>query len=177
MVRSSLRAPYFAALLCLAPFVAHAQYAPHSLGVGPQVTSLIGTSSPLWGLSLEFSNYLESGFEFFGRVPLLIAQTPVGADTADGAGRVFATGASLGVRYLFIEGSVRPWVGLQVGGLVLATRPEVRWFLGAGATVGLDWVLTESWSVGARGLYDVYVDLNRPWRHQLGGTLNVSVLF
>jgi outer membrane protein len=131
----------------------------------------------MWGLSLEFSSYLDGGFEFFGRVPVLLAQTAVGADTPDGVGRVFATGASVGVRYLFFQGSVRPWVGLQLGGLVLVTRPEPAWFLGTGATVGLDWILTESWSVGARGIYDVYLDLNRPWRHQLGGTLNVMVLF
>lgn len=166
-----------ALLCCVAPFVAHAQYAPHSLGAGPHLATVVGSRSLMWGLSLEFSNYLDSGFEFFGRVPLLIAETPVGAETTSGAGRVFATGASAGVRYLFLEGMVRPWVGLQLGGVVLVTQPQVTWFLGAGATLGLDWVLSESWSVGARGVYDVFVDLNRPWRHQLGGTLNVSVLF
>ena len=121
-----------ALLCCVAPFVAHAQYAPHSLGRGPHLATVVGSRSLMWGLSLEFSNYLDSGFEFFGRVPLLIAETPVGAETTSGAGRVFATGASVGVRYLFLEGMVRPWVGLQLGGVVLVTQPEVTWFLGAG---------------------------------------------
>ncbi len=176
MVRSSLSC--FVVLLALViPRVASAQYAPQSLGLGPHVTFVAGSQAVMGGVAIEFSRYLENGFEFFSRVPVLIAQVPVGADTPDGSGRVFATGASLGVRYLFVESSVRPWVGLQLGGVVLITKPEVIWFLGTGATLGLDWILTESWSVGARAIYDVFIDLNRPWRHQLGGSLIVSVLF
>ena len=161
----------------LASTLAQAQYAPHSLSAGPQVSGVVGTGQVMGGISLEGSQYLENSFEFFGRVPLLIAQTPVGADTPTGAGRVFSTGGSLGVRYLLVEGMVRPWVALQLSGVVLLTQPEAIWFLGAGTTLGIDWVLSESWSVGARGIYDVFVDLNRPWRHQLGLTLTVSVLF
>lgn len=174
MVRSSLRVWLFVGLMASA---AHAQYAPHTLGLGPHVATALGSQSVMWGLSLEFSQYLESGFEFVVRVPVLIADVAVGADTASGAGKVFATGGSMGVRYLFLEGLVRPWVGLQLSGVVLVTTPEVSWFLGAGTTLGLDWVLSESWSIGARGSYDVFVDLNRPWRHQLGGSLVASVLF
>ena len=165
----------FAALLTST--LAHAQYAPHSLGAGPHVSGVMGTGRVMGGISLEGTQYLESGFEFFIRVPLLIAETPVGADTPSGAGRVFSTGGSLGVRYLFVEGMVRPWVALQLSGVVLATKPEAIWFLGTGTTVGIDWVVSESWSIGARGIYDVFIDLNGPWRHQLGGTLMVSVLF
>ena len=175
MARSHLR--IFVLLLTAAPAVAHAQYAAHSLGLSPQVTSALGTRTGMFGVSIEFSNYLQSSFEFFARVPLLIAEVAVGADTPDGAGRVFSTGGSFGVRYLFLETAVRPWVGLQLSGVVLVTKPEVTWFLGAGASVGVEWVLDESWSIGARGVYDVFIDLNRPWRHQLGGSLNVSVLF
>ena len=156
---------------------AHAQYAPHSLGLSPNVSSALGTRSAMYGVTIEFSNYLESSFEFFARVPILIAEVSVGADTADGSGRVFSTGGSLGVRYLFLESAVRPWVGLQLSGVVLVTKPDVTWFLGAGPSVGVEWVLDESWSIGARGVYDVFIDLNRPWRHQLGASLNVSVLF
>lgn len=172
MVRSGL---IFAALFF--PALAHAQYSNHGLGLGPHVTVVLGSRAVLWGVTLEFSNYLESGFELFGRVPLSIADVQLGADTASGAGKIFATGGSVGVRYLFLEGSVRPWVGLQLSAVVLITRPEVAWFLGTGTTLGLDWVLSESWSVGARAHYDVFLELNRPWRHQLGGSLVVLVLF
>jgi outer membrane protein len=171
MLRSTL---IFAVLLI--PAAAHAQYSNHSMGLAPQVTTFAGSGSVMWGLSLEFSNYLEGGFGVFARVPALIAEVPVGADTPTGQGRVFATGGSAGVRYLFVEGFLQPWIGLQLTGLVLMTQP-VSWFLGTGATVGLDWVLTESISVGARGIYDVFIQLNGPWRHQLGGSLAVSVLF
>ena len=176
MVRSRLSC--FAVLFSLAvPGVALAQYAPQSLGLGPHVTFVPGSRSVMWGVAIEFSHYLEGGFEFFSRVPVLIAETSVGADTVDGSGRVFSTGLSLGVRYLFAEGMLRPWAGLQLGGVVLITKPDPVWYLGTGVTLGIDWILSESWSVGARGIYDVFIDLNRPWRHQVGGSLIVSVLF
>ena len=104
--------------------LAHAQYAPHSLGAGPQVSGVVGTGQVMGGISLEGSQYLEDGFEFFVRVPVLIAETPAGADTPSGAGRVFSTGGSLGVRYLFVEGMFRPWVALQLSGVVLVTKPD-----------------------------------------------------
>ena len=155
----------------LSAAVSRAEFSNHSLGLGPQVTWVEPARSVMWGLSLEYSKYLESSFEVFGRVPILIAEPPGGEGL-----RVFGTGASLGVRYLFIEGTVQPWVGLQLTGVVLIGEP-VSWFLGPGATLGLDWVLTESWAVGARFAYDAFIRLNDPWRHQLGGTLTVSVLF
>jgi hypothetical protein len=173
MVRSSLKRSLFPLLFAA---VAHAQYAPSSLGLGPQATAVIG-DTPMVGVDLEYARYLESGFVFFADVPILIASTAVGADTPTGSGRVFATGGRLGVRYLFTEGMVRPWVALQLAGLVLVTKPEVTWYAGAGTSVGLDWILSESFALGARLVYDVFVDLNRPWRQQLGGSINVSVLF
>jgi outer membrane protein len=162
-------------LMVLAP-AAHAQYSSSALGVGIQATTVVSTG-PQYGLTLEYSRYLESSFEFYVRAPVLIVETPVGAATESGAGRVFGTGLSLGVRYLFHEEVLRPWVGLHLGASVLITRPEIAWFLGPGTAVGLDWVLSESFSLGLRGSYDVFVDLNRPWRHQLGLTLGVAVLF
>ncbi len=166
MVRSTL---IFAALTSA---FAHAEYSNHSIGVGPHLTVVTGSRSLMWGLAIEASNYLENGFELFGRVPLLIAE-PAAGETM----RVFVTGGSAGVRYLFVEGTVQPWVGLQLSGVVLMTQPVVNWFLGTGATIGLDWVLSESWSIGARGIYDVFIRLDGPWRHQLGGSLMVSVVF
>jgi len=57
----------------------------------------------------------------------------VGADTPTGAGDIFATGGSLGVRYFFLEATLRPWAGIQLSGLVLVTKPEVTWFVGPGS--------------------------------------------
>ena len=165
MVRSLLTFAVLSAGLC------RAEFSNHSLSAGPQVTWVEPARSVMWGLTLEGSKYLENGFEVFGRVPLLIAEPPGGLGQ-----RVFSTGGSLGVRYLFIEGTVQPWVGLQASSVVLITEP-VSWFLGPGATLGLDWVLNDSWAIGARGSYDVFIDLNGPWRHQLGGSLTASVLF
>jgi len=41
---------------------------------------------------------------------------------------------------------------------------------------GFEWVLSESFALGLRGTYDAFVDLNLPWRHQLGVSLGLIVL-
>jgi outer membrane protein len=164
-----------AALMCLAAPAARAQFNNSQLGAGPAFNSVIG-QGPQYGLFIEYGRYLESSFEFFARAPVLIVETPSGANTPTGQGRVFGTGLSLGVRYLFNEDTLRPWVGLQLTGSVLITQPQVAWFLGGGTSLGLDWVLSESFALGVRGSYDVFVELNQPWRHQVGVMLALHVL-
>src|SRR4051812_28347235 len=124
----------FAVVVCLvvAPD-AQAQYANRSLGVGVQATASINNNA-LWGLTLDGSLYIENGFEVFLRVPILIADTATGAGTPSGRGQIFGTGGSLGVRYLFLEEHVRPYVGLQLSGLVLFTQPDPNVSFGPGAT-------------------------------------------
>lgn len=154
---------------------AHAQYNNTSLGVGVQFNAVLNEPSR-GGLSLQFTRYLESGFEFYARAPALIAEVRAGADTPSGAGRVFATGLSLGVRYLFLEDHLRPWFGLQLGSAILITKPDVTWAIGPGASFGLDWVVSDSIALELAGTYELFIDLNKPSRHQLGGTLSVLIL-
>jgi outer membrane protein len=155
---------------------ASAQFNNTALGVGPLFSSVVG-QGPQYGLHFEYARYLESSFELFARAPVLLVEVPVGADTPTGQGRVFGTGLSLGARYLFHEDTLRPWVGLQLSSSVLITTPQVSWYLGGGPSAGLDWVVSDSILLGARGTYDVFVELNRPWRHQLGVTLLFAVTF
>lgn len=160
----------------LAAPAARAQYSSSVLTAGPTIGVSIGSARVHSGLLLEYSRYLESGFEFFARAPVLLTQVPAGADTSTGAGWVFATGLSLGVRYLFAEEAVRPWVGAQVGASILITTPSVTWFVGPGAGAGLEWVLSESIALGARATWDLFIHLNEPSVNQLGGALTVSIL-
>lgn len=165
---------FLAALILFAP-AARAQFNNSSLSAGPLLNSVIG-QGPQYGLALEYDRYLESGFEFIARAPVVIAETPSGADTPSGAGRVFGTGLSLGARYLFLEEALRPWVGAQLTWTILITQPSAVWALGAGPSVGVDWVFSESFALSLRGSYDVFVELNRPWRHQLSVTLGLVIL-
>lgn len=158
-----------------ASLAARAQFNNSSLSAGPLINSVIGQGAQ-YGLALEYDRYLESGFEFVARAPVVIAETPVGADTASGAGRVFGTGLSLGVRYLFLEEHFRPWAGAQLTWTILITTPSPVWGLGAGPSLGVDWVFSESFALSLRGSYDVFVELNSPWRHQLGVTLGLVIL-
>ena len=155
---------------------ANAQYANHSFGVGAQATTSIN-NAPLWAVTLEGSMYIESGFDVFLRVPLLITNTPTGAATLSGSGQVFGTGGSLGVRYLFLEEHIRPYVGIQLSGLVLFTQPLVDYYFGPGATVGTDFFVTDFLSIGVRGSYDMFIELNKPLRHNLGAGLAVTTVF
>ncbi|MFT3712013.1 MAG: hypothetical protein QM817_30595 [Archangium sp.] len=165
----------FAALTCLAGSAAQAQFNNSSLSAGPLINTVIGQGAQ-YGLALEFDRYLESGFEFVARAPAVIAELPAGADTPSGVGRVFGTGLSLGVRYLFLEEQFRPWAGAQLTWTILLTQPSAVWGLGAGPSVGIDWVFHESFALSLRGSYDVFVELNRPWRHQLSVTLGLVIL-
>ncbi len=161
--------------LLLTP-IAHAQYANRSLGIGVQASSSIA-HSPLLALTLDFSLYIENGFDLFIRFPFSMTHVPVGADTPSGAGDIFATGGSIGVRYFFLEETLRPWVGIQLSGLVLVTKPDVTWFVGPGASAGVDYFFTDSIAAGLRGSYDFFAMLNETPRHNLSAGLSVSVLF
>ncbi len=101
----------------------------------------------------------------------------VGADTPTGAGDIFATGGSLGVRYFFLEATLRPWAGIQLSGLVLVTKPEVTWFVGPGVSAGVDYFFTDSVAAGVRASYDFFAMINKVPRHNLGAALSLSVLF
>ena len=161
--------------LLLAPD-AQAQYANRSLGIGAQATTSINNAAQ-WALTIEGSVYLDSGFELFLRIPVMITHSPVGAATPSGSGQVFGTGGSLGARYLFLQEQIRPWIGLQLSTLVLFTQPLVTYYFGPGATLGTDFFVTDFLSIGVRGTYDMFIDLNRPLRHNLGAGLNVTTVF
>lgn len=163
--------------LCFAVPLARAQYQPNLLTVAPAVEVVLGPADVHAGLLLEYSRYLESGFDFYARVPVLLTHTPAGADTPSGSGWVVSTGLSLGVRYLFLEEQVRPWLGLHAASTLLGTTPSLSWYVGPGTSAGLDVVLSESFVVGARVTWDVFIVLNGPWRQQLQGALTLSVLW
>ncbi len=162
--------------LLLTPTAARAQFATRSVGIGGQATTSINNAAQ-WAITLEGSVYIESGFDVYLRIPVMLTETPVGASTQSGAGQVLGSGGNLGVRYLFLEEQIRPYVGLHLSALVLFTQPLVNGFAGLGATVGTDFFVTDFLAIGVRGTYDIFIDLNKPPRHNFGAGLNVTTFF
>ena len=163
---------------------AHAQFANRSLGGGLGFVKLLGGSS-LGGatgvdfavpLTLEGSLYIENGFDIYAHVPIMLVSVTSGAATASGAGLVFGTGGHLGVRYLFLEETVRPYVGLEIAAFVLITKTTVV-FAGPGVVAGIDYFVADTVSIGARGFFDLFIELNVPIRPAFGGGASVAVYF
>lgn len=163
---------------------AHAQFANRSLGGGLGFVKLLGGSS-LGGstgvdfavpLTLEGTLYIENGFDIFAHIPIMLVNVTSGAATPSGAGLVFGTGGHLGVRYLFMEETLRPYAGLEIAGFVLITKTTVV-FVGPGVVVGVDYFVADTVSIGARGFFDLFIELNVPVRPAFGGGASVAVYF
>jgi outer membrane protein len=139
---------------------------------------------PLW---LEGSYYAESGFDVYLRVPIALAQVNVGAPTQSGMGLVVALGGQFGVRYLFLEESIRPFVSLHLSGLyVLRPTNETimtgdNLLLGPGLGAGVEFFLSESISLQARGFFDWFIGINcnssNCQRFSVGGTVTAATYF
>lgn len=167
-------------LLLWAP-EARAQYANRSLGAGVGFIGLsggdtatgLGATIPIW---LEGNLYIENGFDLFLRVPFMIVSSQGNAMTNSGNGFVFGTGGDLGVRYLFLEENIRPWLGVYLTGLVVLGATTVV-LVGPGAAGGLDFFVTDSASIGIRAFFNLYLELNAAPTFGPGAAANVSFYF
>jgi outer membrane protein len=160
-----------------------ASFANRGVGLGLGAVRVFGQDPsvpdavfPLW---LEYAAYVENGFEVFGRVPVALAGVRVGADTPDGRGLVLASGLQLGVRYLFLEEGIRPFVSLHLGGLIVVRQAALgdNVLTGPGVGAGLEVFVVSSVSLQARVFADWYVTLNAPQRFSVGATLTASTYF
>ena len=171
-----------AALAVLFAGEAQAQFANRSLGGGLGAMKFIGGAGKSGvdfaaPLTLEGTLYIESGFDVYARIPLMIVSVVTGADTVSGRGLIFGTGGHLGVRYLFLEETIRPYVGLELAGFVLITKPEVGVLVGPGVCAGLDFFVADTVSIGARANFDLFLQLNDNPHPAFGGVLNVAAYF
>ena len=164
----------------LATSEAHAQFANKSLGVSPAFFKIFANDIN-WAipLTIDGSFYIENGFDVFAHIPVAIFST-VYADpntgTVNPSFLVFGTGAQLGVRYLFMEETIRPYLGLQASIMFVFTNPTT-FFGGPGIVGGLDIFLSDTVSLGPRAFFDLFLELNRPVRYQVGGAVSISVYF
>jgi outer membrane protein len=169
------------ALLVASQAQASASFANRHLGLGVSGFALVGDSTAIgidWGvpITLEGGFYIENGFEIFLKVPLVIAQQKFGVTANDGPGIVAASGGQFGVRYLFLEESIRPYASLHLAGLYFFRDDRTagrlnNFFGGPGLGLGVDFFVGESVSIGVRGYTDMFLTFNTP------GTGGVSVAF
>ncbi len=180
-------------LLAASEANASASFANRNLGLGVSGFGIVGAMTNGiaidWGIpiTLEGGFYIESGFEVFLRIPLLFAQQKFGVTADGGPGIVLASGGQFGVKYMFLEESIRPYVTLHVAGLyfirdaaaVMATSGQTlnNFFIGPGTSVGVDFFVGESISLGARAYVDMYVTLNVPPNFAIGAGIAATTYF
>lgn len=167
---------------------ASASFANRNLGLGVSGFAIVGDSTAIgidWGvpITLEGGFYIDSGFELFLKVPLLFAQQKFGVTQNDGPGIVIASGGQFGVRYLFLEESIRPYVSLHLAGLYFIRDEKLNagrlnnFFAGPGAALGVDFFVGESISLGIRAYTDMYLTLNKPVNFAVGGGAYATTYF
>ena len=160
-----------AALFTAAP--SHAQFANRSLGLSLGYMNFNNTVSlsHTGFIGFDASLYIENGFEVVSLTKLAFPYDPI-SDR-----RVLGLAPSLGLRYLFLEEAVRPYVGADLSYLHIFKPQGDSNFFGLGANVGIEVFVSDSISLGARGQFNVYLALNEGSQTSLMGSLGASVYF
>lgn len=174
-------------VVCVTLFTGSAQAAAGSfanreigLSVGGFALLPKGADLVSWGLpiAVEGGYYIDSGFALYLHAAVMLLQQTEGFGPAmNGPGTVIAGGGQFGLRYLFLEESIRPYVMLHIAALYMA-RDQRQGYAGPGAGVGVDFFIAESVSLGVRATADLYITLNPTvLLLSAGGALYVTTYF
>jgi outer membrane protein len=160
-----------AALLGATP--AQAQFANRSLGLslGYMKFNRTGTLEGGYFVGLDASYYIESGFDLVSLTKLTFPRDPSTGK------RVVGLAPSVGIRYLFMEETFRPYVGTDISYLFIFKPEATTQFVGLGPNLGFDFFITDSLSLGLRGQYNIYVALNDELRTSLTGSVGAAAYF
>lgn len=142
---------------------AHAQFQNRSLSAQIGYLDLDRVAGVVdWGLplGLYYSSYIESGFEWTFGVQGMLLSVTIGDEVI---GQVFGGGGGGGLRYLFLEETLRPYFGIELTYLHiffgnLGTDLTANW-AGVGPNAGVDYFLTDSFSLGAKLQFNLYAAL------------------
>lgn len=172
----TLLAPLLVLAALLGSTAAQAQFSNRSVGLSLgymklSVTDNIGIDHAI-PLSLEYSTYIESGFELVGHFDFMILnQQPSDVN-------VIGIAPRLGFHYLFAEEDIRPYVGADISYLhVFSSETDTSNYFGIGPNLGVDFFVSESVSVGVMAQYDFYLALNGPTENAIGGSFQVKTYF
>jgi len=159
------------ALFAAAP--AHAQFANRSLGLSAGYMNFNGTASLSDTIFLGFdaSLYIEAGFEVVSLTKISFPMDPISGK------RVVGLAPSLGIRYLFLEESIRPYVGADLSYLHVFKPQGNANFFGVGPNVGIEFFVSDSISLGARAQYNAYVSLDEALQTSLMLSAGTAVYF
>ncbi|HSP77453.1 MAG TPA: hypothetical protein VLQ93_02915, partial [Myxococcaceae bacterium] len=84
---------------------------------------------------------------------------------------------SLGLRYLFLEESIRPSLGADLSYLHVFKPQTAAPYAGLGPNAGVDFFVSDSVSLGARVQYNVYLSLNDPLQTSLTLSAGAAVYY
>jgi outer membrane protein len=160
-----------AALFLATP--AQAQFANRSIGLSLGYMDFNRTAGLDAGAFVGFdaSLYIEGGFELVSLTKLTFPEDP-------GTGkRVVGLAPSVGIRYLFMEESIRPYAGTDLSYLYVFKSGSNAQYVGIGPNVGLDFFLSDALSLGLRGQYNIYIALNEDTQTSLTLSGGVAVYF
>lgn len=160
-----------AALLVATP--AQAQFANRSIGLSLGYMNFNGTASlsSTGFIGFDASLYIESGFEVVSLTKLAFPMDPISGR------RVIGLAPSLGIRYLFIEDTFRPYVGADLSYLHIFKPQANSSYFGLGPNAGLEYFVSDSISLGARVQFNFYLSLEERLQTSLIGSLGSSVYF
>lgn len=160
-----------AALLVAAP--AHAQFGNHSLGLSAGYMNFNGTASlnSSFFLGFDASLYVENGFEVVSLTKIAFPYDPISEK------RVIGLAPSLGIRYLFMEESIRPYVGADLSYLHIFKDQGESDFVGLGPNAGIDFFVSDSVSLGVRAQFNAYFSLEDPVQTSLILSAGTAVYF
>jgi len=144
----------FVALLGSAP--AHAQFDNNSLGLSLGYMDFNRTAGLEGGVfvGLDASLYIENGFDLVTLTKITFPKDP-----ATGK-RIIGVAPSIGIRYLFMEESFRPFAGTDISYLLIFRSTSTGQYVGLGPNVGFEYFVSDSVSLGLRGQYNFYIALN-----------------
>jgi outer membrane protein len=159
------------ALLGASP--AHAQFANRSLGLSLGYMNFQQTAELEGGLFLGFdgSLYIENGFDLVSLTKLTFPKDPLTRK------RVVGVAPSLGIRYLFLEESFRPYAGSDISYLFVFRENRTDQYVGLGPNVGFDFFVGDSVSLGLRGQYNFYIALNEKTKTSLTLSAGAAAYF
>ncbi len=153
-----MRSFFYALGLSVAVFLAapaHAQFANRSLGLSLGYMNFNNTASLNSTVFIGFdaSLYIENRFEVVSLTKIAFPFDPISQR------RVVGLAPSLGIRYLFLEESIRPYIGADLSYLHIFKEQGESNFFGLGPNAGIEFFVSDSISLGARAQFNTYLSL------------------
>jgi outer membrane protein len=153
---------------------ARAQLANHSVRFSIGYLDLKNTGSSMdWGvpIGLGYTGYIASHWEWSMDAQMMILTEPIANRQVIGAA------GGPGLRYVFMEEQLRPYIGVDLDYLHIFDLPGTSNWVGMGPRVGFDYFVTDSLSLGLAGQSNLYWMLNAPLQTSVALNGSLSAWF